>query len=115
MSGMSGDHFGIGGGGVMPHPIKEEGNACLNLVIITNLASVDDNVLNKIQVGDILPVETQSVDGPVVVLKDGDILGTVLSSYLIRLLNCMNDGTEYKAEVIKVEDAICQVKISAVK
>ena len=50
-----------------------------------------------------------------VVLKDGDILGTVLSSYLIRLLNCMNDGTEYKAEVMKIEDAICQVKISAVK
>ena len=115
MSGMSGDHFGIGGGGVMPHPMKEECNACLNLVIITNLASVDDNVLNKIQVGDILPVETQSVDGPVVVLKDGDILGTVLSSYLIRLLNCMNDGTEYQAEVMKIEDAICQVKISAVK
>ena len=44
MSGMSGDHFGIGGGGVMPHPMKEEGNASLNLVIITNLASVDDNV-----------------------------------------------------------------------
>lgn len=60
-------------------------------------------------------METQSVDGPVVVLKDGDILGTVLSSYLIRLLNCMNDGTEYKAEVMKIEDAICQVKISAVK
>ena len=32
MSGMSGDHFGIGGGGVMPHPMKEECNACLNLV-----------------------------------------------------------------------------------
>lgn len=99
----------------MPRPVKEEGDACLNLVIITNLASVDVNVLNMTQVGDVLPVEAQSVDGPVVVLKDGDVLGTVLSSHLIRLLNCMNDGTEYKAEVIKIEDAICQVKISAVK
>lgn len=115
MSGISGNHFGIGGGGVMPHPMKEEGDACLNLVIITNLASVDVNVLNKTQVGDVLPMETQSIDGPVVVLKDGDILGTVLSSHLILLLNCMNDGTEYKAEVIKIVDAICQVKISAVK
>ncbi len=115
MSGMSGDYFGIGGGGVMPHPMKEEGDACLNLVVITNLASVNVIVLNKTQVGDVLPVETQSIDGPVVVLKDGDILGTVLSSHLIRLLNCMNNGTEYKAEVIKIEDAICQVKISAVK
>lgn len=115
MSGMSGDHFSIGGGGVMPRPMKEERNACMNLVIITNLASVDVKVLNKTQVGDVLPVEAQSADGPVVVLKDGDIIGTVLSSHLIQLLNCMNNGTEYEAEVIKIEDAICQVKISAVK
>ena len=114
MSGLSGDYFGIGGG-VMPHPMKEEGNACLNLVVITNLASVNANLLKKTQVGDVLPVEAQSADGPVIVLKDGDILGTVLSSHLVQLLNCMNDGTEYKAEVMKIEDAICQVKISAVK
>lgn len=114
MSGMSGDHYGIGGG-IFPSALKEEGDTCLNMVIITNLASVDVDVLNKAQVGDILPVEEQSLDGPVIVLKDGDILGTVLSSHLIRLLNCMNDGTRYKAEIIKIEDAICQVKISAVK
>lgn len=115
MSGMSGNHSGIGGGGLMPRPMKEEGDTCLNMVIHTNLASIDVDVLNKIQVGDKLPVEAQSLDGPVVVMKDFDILGTVLSSHLIRLLNCMNEGTEYKAEVVKIEDAICQVKIFAVK
>lgn len=114
MSGMSGDHYGIGGG-EMPRPMKDEGDACLNLVIITNLASVDVDVLNKTQVKDILPVEAQSVDGPIVVLKDGNVLGTVLSSHLVQLLNCMNDGTVYMAEVIKIEDALCQVKITAAK
>ena len=98
----------------MPRPMKE-GDACLNLVIITNLASVNIDVSKITRVGDVLPVEAQSADGPVIVLKDGDLLGTVLSSHLVQLLNCMNDGTEYEAEVIKIEDAICQVKISAVK
>lgn len=114
MSGMSGDRSGIGGG-EMPRPVKGGVDVCLNLVINTNLASVVEEVLDKTVVGDVLPVEAQSLDGPVVVLKDGEVLGTVLSSYLVQLLNCMNDGTTYEAEVIKIEDAICQVKISAVK
>ncbi len=114
MSGMSGDHLGIGGGGIMPRPMKE-GDACLNLVIVTNLASVNVDVSKITQVRDVLPVEAQSADGPVVVLKNGNLLGTVLSSHLVQLLNCMNEGTEYEAEVLKIEGAICQVKISAVK
>ncbi len=114
MSGIPGDPFGIGGG-EMPRLVKGGVDVCLNLIINTNLASVVVDVLDKTTVGDILPVEAQSVDGPVVVLKDGEVLGTVLSSHLVQLLNCMNGGTNYVAKVIKIEDAICQVKISAVK
>lgn len=87
----------------------------MNLVIVTNLASVNVDVSKITQVRDVLPVEAQSADGPVVVLKNGNLLGTVLSSHLVQLLNCMNEGTEYEAEVLKIEGAICQVKISAVK
>ena len=87
MSGMSGDHSGIGGGGVMPPVSPGKGDVCLNLVIIT----------------------------PVVVVKDEEVLGTVLSSHLVQLLNCMNGGTEYEAEILKIDGAICQVKIRAVK
>ncbi len=112
MSGIPSVHSDMGGGGKMPQP---QGDACQNLVIITNLASVNADVLNKIHKGEVLPVTSQSADGPVVVMKDDEILGTVLSSKLVQLLNCMNGGTEYESEVIKIEEAICQVKISAVK
>lgn len=115
MSGMSNDHHENGGGGMPYIPQKGEGDACLNLVILTNLASVNAEVLKKTGIGEVLPVSSQSVDGPVVVVKDDEILGTVLSSKLVQLLNCMNGGTEYEAEVLKIEEAICQVKISAVK
>lgn len=115
MSGMSGGRSeGIGGGG-MPPAMQSKEEACENLVIITNLASVDAEVLQKVEEGEVLPVDTQGADGPVVVMKDNDILGTVLSSKLVKLLNCMNGGTEYEAEVQKIEDAVCQVKISVVK
>lgn len=115
MSGMSGGHFDGIGGGEMPRPMQGTGDACMDLVIITNLASVNDDVLKKVKEGEVLPVAAQGADGPVVVIKDDEVLGTVLSSKLVQLLNCMNGGTEYEAEVLKIEDAICQVKISAVK
>lgn len=115
MSGITNDHSGIGGFGELPRPTNEKVDACQNLIIITNLASVEMEVLKSVNVGDFLPVIAQSVDGPVVLIKDGAILGTVLSSRLVQLLNCMNNGTEYEAEVIKIEEAICQVKISAIK
>ena len=47
MSGMSNDHHEIGGGGMPYIPQKGEGDACLNLVILTNLASVNAEVLKK--------------------------------------------------------------------
>lgn len=115
MSGMSGNHSGIGGGGVMPPVSPGKGDVCLNLVIITNLATVDTAVLAKTQEKEVLPVEAQTADGPVVVVKNEEVLGTVLSSHLVQLLNCMNGGTEYEAEILKIDGAICQVKIRAVK
>lgn len=112
---MSGGHSGGIGGGEMPRPMQGKGEACENLVITTNLASVDADVLQKVEEGEVLPVDAQGADGPVVVMKDSRILGTVLSSKLMQLLNCMNGGTEYEAVVQKLKDAVCQVKISAVK
>ena len=113
MSGISG-YSGIGGG-VVPRPIDEGGDYCQNLVIRTNLSTVNAEVLSVTNVGDVLPVVAEGIDGPVRVMKDDRVLGTVLSSLLLELLNCINGGTDYQATVEKIDGAICQVKISAVK
>lgn len=115
MSGMPVDHSEGIGGGEMPRSMQGGGNVCMDLVITTNLASVNVDVLKKVNEGDVLPVKALGTDGPVVVVKNGETVGTVLSSKLVQLLNCMNGGTEYEAEVLKIEEAICQVRISAVK
>jgi hypothetical protein len=116
MSGMSSDHSGIGGGGgMMPPSVNGGDDYCLRLEITTNLATVNIDVLSKTQEGDVLPVSVQGADGPVVVLNDGDILGSILSRFQVKLINCINKGTEYEALVEKIDGAICQVKISAVR
>ena len=112
MSGGSG--LGIGGG-EMPRFANNDPNYCISLVIKTNLASVDTEVLKDTNVNETLPVAAQSIDGPVVVLKDGSVLGTVLSGHLMELLNCINNDTEYQAVILKIDGAVCQVMISAVK
>lgn len=114
MSGISGGSS-FDTGGDMPQLPQKDSNYCLNLVIKTNLASVDIDLLKTTKVGEILPVVAQNIDGPVVVIKGGKVLGTVLSSYLMDLLNCINNDTEYQAEIIKIDEAVCQVTISAVK
>ena len=113
MSGISG--YSDMGGGVVPRPIDVGGDYCQNLVIRTNLSTVNADVLNTTTVGDVLPSVAESVDGPIRVMKDNHVLGTVLSSLLLELLNCINGGTEYKATVEKIDNAICQVRIAAVK
>ena len=106
---------GLSGGGIAPRPIDGGADYCMNLVIKTNLSSVNEIVLKNVAVGDVLPVVAEGIDGPVRVLKDGDILGTVLSGLLLELINCINNGTEYEATILKIDGAICQVKIAAVK
>lgn len=113
MSGISG--YPDFGGGVVPRPIDGGRDYCQDLVIRTNLSSVDSDVLSVTNVGDVLPVVTGGIDGPVRVMKDERVLGTVLSSLLLELLNCINGGTDYQATVEKIDGAICQVKIAAVK
>ena len=111
---MSGISSGIGGG-IAPRPIDGGADYCLNLVIKTNLSSVNESILKMVAVGDVLPVVAEGIDGPVRVLKDGEILGTVLSGLLLELINCINNGTEYEATILKIDGAICQVRIAAVK
>ena len=106
---------GLSGGGIAPRPIDGGADYYMNLVIKTNLSSVNEEVLNEVVKGETLPVVAEGIEGPVRVLKNGMILGTVLSGLLLELINCINNGTEYGASILKIDGAVCQVKIAAVK
>ncbi len=112
---MGGSSGGGGGfGPFMPRNNEEDKvNACPNLSFTTDLASVDLIVLAKVSVGGIYGVAAETEKGPVVVLVEGERLGTVLHMKDVQLLTCIFEGTEYLAKVLSIEGGKCQVLISA--
>lgn len=115
---MGGSGSGYGGGyfgPAIPGSGDDSQDRCLNLVFETTLASVDTDVLSKVNVGDTLMVDLASPIGPVFVLKDGKRLGTVLSEYDVVLLQCISDGTTYCAKVMKIDSPECVVKIYPIR
>lgn len=99
-------------------PVKEDYNnpdTCQSLSFEVTLSSVDARVLSAVIIGEILPVVATSVRGPLVVMKEDRILGTVLSSKEAALLTCIQNGTEYQAKIISINGGECKVKIYAQK
>ena len=109
---MSG-HSGGNGGPIINPPITTD--SCERLTIVTYLSSPKADVIDKLKEGDILSISALSDQGPIVAITlEGEIAGSILSSEQIRLLNCINSGTEYKAIVLSIQDASCEIRIKAI-
>ena len=106
---MSGS--GGGGGGGSETPVA----SCEDLVIDTQLSSPKDEVVEKIKIGDILDVRSQTKAGTtvVVVLYKGKVAGGVASPLLGRLRECLNNGTKYKAKVLSKSGGQVRVRVEA--
>ncbi len=101
---------GPGGGGPTPSP--GEMPDCAKVNHKTSLASPDPDVVQGLSVGDILDMQLQDSDGPILVLdKGGQVAGSIVSNLTARLIHCMNDGFEYVAIVQKVDGGRCDVQI----
>lgn len=102
MSGSSGYSFDTG-----PSAPK-----CEDLVLRTQLASPDPEVLGEIRAGEILTVHLLSAVGPIQAMtNDGRIAGAILTSNPTQLINCITGGTVYQARVLSVNGGDCQVTI----
>ena len=100
-----------GGGGSINRPSDNED--CANLVINTNLASPKADVIAKLKVGDQLSVEAASEQGPIQALRGRSVAGNIVSREQVRLLNCLNQGTAYIAEVLSITGGQCKVQVRA--
>jgi len=109
---MSGSPNSGGGSPSLNRP--DETFNCEDLVIITNLASPKANVINSLTIGDVLRIQTRSDQGPIEAFdRNGRIAGSIISKEQLRLLDCINKGTEFEADVLLVENAQCQIQIHA--
>jgi len=98
------------GGGGNPPP-----DPC-NVVEITNLNSVDRNVVAGLRPGDLLSVVFQP--GPpqrlVAQTQAGLTAGSITSQSMLQIIQCIQSGVSYTAEIISIRGAQCQIQIQPV-
>lgn len=107
---MSGSSGGGGGIGFASGEV-----ACDALVIHTQLSSPVPGVVKHLTQGDVLTVEVEQTGGTqyVVAKHNGAEAGSLASAQIIRLIECINQGTSYKAKVTAVNGGQVKVKVEA--
>ena len=92
-------------------PVGQGGPCDINEV--TAIDSPNRSVIGALRVGEVLAVEL--VLGPprrlVVQTLTGDIAGSITSPSLPQLVQCIQAGIAYGAEVLSLRGAVCQVRI----
>lgn len=102
---------GAGGGGIF----VDTQVSCEALVIHTQLSSPVPAVVKKLVKDDVLTVEVEQSSGTqfVVAKHNGVEAGGLASAQIIRLIECINQGTIYKAKVMAVNGGQVKVKVEA--
>lgn len=106
MSGSGSSGFGNGGG--------DSEIACNRLSFETQLSSPKPAVVSALNVGDVLSVVVESLGAvQVVVVKQGDqVAGGITSPKMARLLECLLQGSNYRATVVRKVGGQVTVRIS---
>ncbi|WP_152554303.1 hypothetical protein [Burkholderia sp. A1] len=96
---------GDGGGGLV-------GNDPCVIEEYTSLNSVDAVVLRNVRVGDTLPV-VFIAGPPRLVVQDHqrNNVGAITSRSLLTIIQCIQDGRNYVADVLLVSGGLCNVKV----
>ena len=100
---------GSGGGTWIDQP----GDSCETLSQQTTLNSPVKAVLSQVKKGTVLEVSVNKTGKAVTIeaLLNGQVAGTITSSIIQRLAECMEKGYQYVAEVVDVQGGACQVQI----
>lgn len=99
------------GGGWDPDPPR---TPCDRLTLRTVVNSPSPTILPHVQVDDCLEVVIDASQGRrvVVVLFKAQILGSITVSAVPRLVQCLEDSNLFKATVLSISGARCEVLIT---
>jgi hypothetical protein len=103
---------GSGGGG--GNWVNEPTDDCSKLSEVTTLNSPDKDVLKTIKKNDELEIRLRPAGKSAIVeaLHQGKVAGTITSSIIQRLAECMEKDFKYVAEVIEdVKGGACKVRV----
>jgi hypothetical protein len=105
---------GSGGGGSRP----DEGLVdCESLIFEAVVSSVQPDALAALLVGEILRVVLESPQGTrmIALRREAEdlLVGTLTTGSVTQLLRCIQQGVEFVAEVLSIEEGIIRVRIHA--
>lgn len=103
---------GSGGGSWINTP----NDSCATLSQQATLNSPVKAVLANVKKGDLLSINVRKVGSAAIVeaLHNGQVAGTITSSIIQRLAECMEEGYEYVAEVVDhVQGGACRIQVRA--
>ena len=103
---------GPGDGG--PDWVSEPGDDCGKLSEVTTLNSPNRDVLNAIRKNDVLEITLRRTGKSVIVeaLHGGKVAGTITSSIIQKLADCIDKGYVYVADVIEeVKGGACKIRV----
>lgn len=101
---------GSGGGGYIP-PQRNIFD-CDTSIIVTNVSSINILVLAKHTVGVFLEIVLGKNRQILLEDGDGEILGAILHTNTPDLIECIVNGSDYKAEILSINTPVCRVKIT---
>jgi len=89
------------------------GDSCDRLTSETTLTSPDRDVISQLSKGVLLDVEVDNTGARPVVraMLNGQIAGSITSSIIQKLVECIEGGYSYVAEVISVQGGTCKVRV----
>ena len=90
--------------------------SCDRLEIVTVVNSPDRATLERVRVGDVLDVDiVREGEREIVGVRyEGDLVGSITAPQVRRLLECLQDGHQYRAAVEERKGGVCRVRISVV-
>lgn len=86
---------------------------CRDLVISSQLIAPNYTVLQQVNEGDFLTLHLQSPKGPVLTRFGNEIVGTVMTKEIVRLIQCLGKGEEFLAKVRTIEGGLCAITIKS--
>jgi|GEM_PF-1642705 len=101
------------GGGSWSVPV---GDTCDRLTSDTALTSPSREVTSQLQPGSLLEIEIDNTAATPVVraMFQGQVAGSITSSIIQKLVECVESGYTYIAEVTSVQGGACRVRVRAV-
>jgi len=104
---------GSGGGGGTP---IIDFQSCEDLVITVQLSSPKENVISRLEDGDILTIGFMPDSATTVyAFYEGEVAGGIAASSIRRLRECLLSGTKYQGKVLEINQGQVRIKITALK